>query len=229
MRIIGYDNHRVAFRSELDHGVDPLGLPRAHGYATARPLAARRAPDGEFELDLAVTPAPPAEPARPEPAQQDARPEQIAGPPVVRRRVAAYGLITSTRGLLATEFSHLTGVPGQWGLAGGGIEDDEQPSAAVAREAYEETGQRVDVAELIAVGSGRRLGVTRQGELEDLHTVRLIYRGSCPDPIDPVIHDLDGTTSAARWLPLDRWTDVPWAPRWAALIRSVLAPVRSHR
>ncbi len=228
MRIIGYDNNQAVFHCELDHGVDPLRVARSHGYATVRPLLARRAADGELELDLAVTPAPPAEPVQPEEAVVDQRRRRFTRRPVVRRRVAAYGLITSSRGLLATEFSALTQVNGQWGLAGGGIEDDEQPAAAVAREADEETGQRVEVTDLLAVGSGRRIGPTLGGTLEDLHTVRLIYRGHCPDPTDPVIHDVGGTTSDARWLPLDRWTEVPWGARWEALIATGLAAERSH-
>ncbi len=223
MRIIGYDHDRVVFRTELGHGVDPLGVALAHGYATARPLLARRAADGEFELDLAVTPTPPAVLVHPEPGQLDPRLGPERGEPKVLRRVAAYGLITSSRGLLGTEYSGLTQVEGLWGLAGGGIEDGEQPAEAVTREAYEETGQRVEVSDLLLVHHGRRIGRARDGTPEDLHTVRLIYRGHCPDPIDPVIHDLGGTTSAARWLPLDRWTDVPWAGAWPSLITAVLA------
>jgi 8-oxo-dGTP pyrophosphatase MutT (NUDIX family) len=159
----------------------------------------------------------------PEPAVVDQGRGRFGGRPTIVTRVAAYGLITSSRGLLATEFSALTKVNGQWGLAGGGIEDGEQPAAAVAREAYEETGQRVEVAELLGVGSGRRIGSTPGGALEDLHTVRLIFRGHCADPTDPVIHDVGGTTSDARWLPLDRWTEMPWGARWEALITTGLA------
>jgi 8-oxo-dGTP pyrophosphatase MutT (NUDIX family) len=227
VRIIGYDNGRSVFHSDLDHGVDPLRVARPHGYATVRPLAANRAADGELELELAVAPALPAERVEPETAVVDQGRGRSGRRPKIVSRVAAYGLITSSRGLLATEFSALTQVTGQWGLAGGGIEDGEQPAAAVAREAFEETGQRVEVAELIAVGSGRRLGPTLRGSLEDLHTVRLIYRGHCPDPTDPVIHDLGGTTSDARWLPFDRWTEVPWGARWEALITTGLAADRS--
>lgn len=230
MLVTGYDGDRIAFQHELDHGVDPFEVGRADGYRAVRPLAAHRLSTGRLTLDLAVAPTepgPPAEPAQPIP---DRGIDRLALRTLVRRpkprqRIAAYGLVTSDRGLLATEFSDQTSVAGLWGLAGGGVEEDEQPTEALVREVYEEAGQRVEVADLFLVNSARRIRrPIGPGRLQDLHTVRLFYRGRCAEPVDPVVHDVGGTTSAARWVPLDRVDDLPWAGRLAELIRSGLYP-----
>ncbi len=42
--------------------------------------------------------------------------DALAAPPPLRQRVAAYGIVLSERGLLATQFSDRTAVPGLWGL-----------------------------------------------------------------------------------------------------------------
>ena len=47
------------------------------------------------------------------------RGDEAACEPVVRQRLAAYSIVLSDRGLLATEFSERTAVPGSWGLPGG--------------------------------------------------------------------------------------------------------------
>ncbi|MFC7622537.1 NUDIX hydrolase [Microlunatus sp. GCM10028923] len=226
MLVTGYDGDRIAFQHELDHGVDPLELGRADGYRALRPLAAHRLPTGRLTLDLAVAPTEPGPPAEPAPALQDRDLDrsELTSPPKPRQRIAAYGLITSERGLLATEYSDLTSVAGLWGLAGGGVEDDEQPVEALTREAYEEAGQRVEVAELFMINSGRWIRrPLGPGLPQDLHTIRLFYRGWCAEPVEPVVHDVGGTTSAARWVPLDALSEVPWAGRLHALIESALS------
>ena len=74
----------------------------------------------------------------------------------VRQRVAAYAVVLSDRGLLATEYSDRTAVPGRWGMPGGGIDDDEQPADAVLREVagphahyFASTSTPLPVADLI--------------------------------------------------------------------------------
>lgn len=227
MRIIGYEDAEVAFRTLLDHGTDPLSAGLAHGYAAVRPLDVRRAGDGDLELDLSVVPAPTVKPTDPGPPPIDPgldldRLAENGERPVPRQRVAGYGLIMSSRGLLVTEYSDRTNAPGDWGLPGGGIKDDEQPVEAVIREAFEETGQRVEVDTMIMVHSSQWIGRSPHGRLEDFHAIRLVFRAHCPDPAEPVVHDVDGTTSAARWIPLDQWQSLPWRRGWDTLIPSVL-------
>ena len=83
-------------------------------------------------------------------------------------------------------------------MPGGGIDEGEAPVAAVVREVHEETGQPVDVGDLVLVQSSHWVGRSPHGGVEDFHAVRLIYRGTCPDPTDPVVHDQGGTTAAAK-------------------------------
>ena len=129
--------------------------------------------------------------------------------PVVRQRVAAYAVVRSSRGLLATEFSARTAVEGLWGMPGGGLDDHEEPAACVLREVAEETSQLVELGPLTAVQTSHWIGRNPHGMIEDFQAVRLIYVGSCPDPTDPVVRDRDGTTNDARWVELDEWRACP--------------------
>ena len=66
------------------------------------------------------------------------------------------------------------------------------------------TGQsieRVEDERLIDVQSQHWVGRAPSGRLEDFHAVRIVYAARCPDPTDPVVHDVGGSTSAARWVP----------------------------
>lgn len=49
---------------------------------------------------------------------------------------------------------------GLWSLIGGGVEPDEDPSDAVAREVFEETGARIRITGVIGAYGGRLLRVT---------------------------------------------------------------------
>jgi ADP-ribose pyrophosphatase YjhB (NUDIX family) len=130
------------------------------------------------------------------------------------QRVAAYALVTSTRGVLLTQFTGLTNVEGEWGLPGGGLDPGESPVEGVHREVWEETGQRVRLGELVAVQSSHWVGRAPSGVVEDFHAVRIVYAATCASPGDPVVHDVGGTTADARWfaphelgsLPLTRST-----------------------
>ena len=102
--------------------------------------------------------------------------------PVVRQRVAAYGVVVSDRGLLATQYSDRTAVDGRWGMPGGGIDVGEEPTAAVAREVHEETAQIVELGALVAVQTSHWVGRSPAGHVEDFHAVRLIYRADLPGP-----------------------------------------------
>jgi len=118
-------------------------------------------------------------------------------------------------------------VSGDWGLPGGGLEGGESPVEGVHREVWEETGQRIELDELLAVQSQHWVGRAPAGALEDFHAVRIVYAATCPEPADVVIHDVGGTTSDARWVAPDRLGDYPLTASWRNL--EVLTPLRRRR
>jgi 8-oxo-dGTP diphosphatase len=119
--------------------------------------------------------------------------------PVVLQRVAVYAIVRSARGVLLAQNSAQTNAAGTWGLPGGGLDPGELPEAALHREVWEETGQHVDLDGIGAVTTRHWVGRAPSGRLEDFHAVRLVYRATCADPTDPVVHDVDGTTAASAW------------------------------
>lgn len=207
------------FSYALGHGEDPHQLAWEQGYKVIRPLSATRHGD-DLVVTLQVTPhgrrVSPRGPQRtrtliPGPRLQDRA-------PVVRQRVAAYALVLSDRGILATEFSERTAVPGLWSLPGGGIDEGENPAQTVQREVFEETGQHVDVRRFIDVQTDHWIGHSPTGVVEDFHAVRLIYVAVCHWPVDPVVHDAGGTTADSAWISPDRWPEIPWATGAKALL-----------
>ena len=78
--------------------------------------------------------------------------------PIIRQRIAAYAIVVSERGLLATQYSSRTAVDGRWGMPGGGIDPGEEPGAAVVREVHEETAQDVELGALVAVQTSHWVG-----------------------------------------------------------------------
>ena len=206
------------FASQLAHGEDPRIAVWQHGLRFARPLTARR--DGE-DIVLTVQGAPHSHThvraRRPRGLDPDAdvQPGEV---PQVRQRIAAYAIVSSARGLLATQFSDQTHVPGQWGLPGGGVDAGEEPLETVVREAMEETGQCINPESLGDVQSDHWIGRAPNGGLEDFHAIRLGYRAHCAAPTDPVVHDVGGTTAGAMWVP---WEDVR-RHRWTSGTRSLL-------
>jgi 8-oxo-dGTP pyrophosphatase MutT (NUDIX family) len=133
------------------------------------------------------------------------------------QRVAAYAVVTSERGVLLTQFNSQTAVPGSWGLPGGGLDEGEDPVAGVHREVWEETGQRIELGQLVTIQSQHWVGRAPSGTLEDFHAVRIVYRATCPEPSEPVIHDVGGTTSDSRWFGLDELDSVPMTRSWRGL------------
>ena len=187
------------FDVHLEHGADPAVVTHDQGFVVARPLRATRDPEGELVLTLLVRPV--ADEPRPVlPGRgRDAGLQVPAGvQPEVRQRVDAYAVVTSSLGLLATEYSDRTAVPGRWGMPGGGIDDDEQPEAAVLREVAEETNQQVKLGNLVRVQTSHWIGHSPRGTLEDFQAVRLVYRATCPHPDEPKVLDVGGTTRSAR-------------------------------
>lgn len=206
------------FASCLGHGEDPRLAVGQHGLQFARPLTARR--EGE-EIVLTVQGAPHSQgqvrARRPRGLHSDAdvRPGEV---PEVRQRIAAYAIVSSSRGLLATEFSDQTHVSGQWGLPGGGVDPGEEPWDTVVREAMEETGQRIVPEALIDVQSDHWIGRAPNGVLEDFHAIRLVYRAHCNEPTDTVVYDVGGTTAAAMWVPREEIRRIRWTPGTRSLL-----------
>jgi ADP-ribose pyrophosphatase YjhB (NUDIX family) len=211
---------RTAFVHELGQGTDPRVLSHDLGFVLLRPLDAAREADGRLTLRVVVRPV-----------QDEVRPEQnvrgldagldpaVLGEVEVRQRVAAYALVTSAQGLLATEFSDRTSAPGRWGLPGGGLDDGEQPTAAVLREVCEETQQEVLLGDLVEVQTSHWVGRSPRDTIEDFHAVRLVYEATCPAPSTPVVADVGGTTESARWVPLDQWRTLAWSAGWWQILR----------
>lgn len=130
--------------------------------------------------------------------------------PIVHQRIAAYALVTSSRGLLGTVCSPRTNAHGIWMLPGGGLDPGEAPSDAVIREIFEETGQTARLERLLTMQSDHWVGRAPNGQLEDFHALRIIYAATCDDPSDPVVHDHTGTTQSAAWVAKNRWRNLPW-------------------
>jgi ADP-ribose pyrophosphatase YjhB (NUDIX family) len=213
----------AVFRHLLAHGEDPTLVPLRFGHRLVRTVDARRTPGG-IELRILVEPSGGLAPAAARPPGRDADLEVAADEPVrVLQRVAAYAVVISGRGLLATQYSHRTGAGGRWGLPGGGVDSGEEPAAAVGREVTEETSQEVGVDGLIAVQSGHWVGRSPRGDVEDFHAVRLVYAAHCDDPGNPRVLDVDGTTAAARWVPLSHWESLDWTTGWREVLTGLPA------
>jgi len=156
----------------------------------------------------------------------DLLPEQAVGAVRVQR-LAAYALVVGVRGVLLTQLSGRTHSVGRWGLPGGGVEPGETPQEAVRREVREETGQVIRLGRVHSVSDGHWIGRAPDGRVEDFHAVRLVWRAVCDEPSEPVVHDLDGTTAAAAWVPPARVGDRPASDAWAALLRAEFPPAGS--
>ncbi|HKX65972.1 MAG TPA: NUDIX domain-containing protein [Intrasporangium sp.] len=153
------------------------------------------------------------------PRDPDVAPDETGDP---FQRVAAYALVTSEHGLLLTQFNDQTHIPGEWGLPGGGLEEGETPAEGVHREVWEETGQRIALDRLVDVQSSHWIGRAPNGVVEDFHAIRIVYRATCREPRDIVIHDVGGTTADARWVPVARLGDYRLSRSWHHLSEAYL-------
>lgn len=121
--------------------------------------------------------------------------------PVLRQRLACYGVVVHERRLLLTRLSPLTPSPGRWTLPGGGVDHGEHPLRAVVREVHEETGMHVEVDRLAEVGAEHFTGRSPRGVLEDFHAVRLLVTARPLEVREPEVLDVGGSTDEARWVP----------------------------
>ncbi|WP_270886274.1 NUDIX hydrolase [Pedococcus sp. 5OH_020] len=205
----------------LEHGADPVRQLLGTGWAEPVLQDARRQYDGSLALEYSVVDARTG--AVPGPTTDGATGAGgsgggSAGASVVRtdpglvlapgetahphQRTAAYAVVRSDRGVLLTELSDRTSAPGRWTLPGGGLDPGEEPVAALHREVWEESGQRVDRVQLLEVQTSHWVGRAPSGRLEDFHAVRIVYAARCPSPTDPVVHDVGGSTASVAWVPL---------------------------
>lgn len=202
----------------LRHGEHPESLLGQHGLRAERPLRAGLAAEGALEVAYRVTRADGIRQEGDDDLESfrdaDIGPDEVAEP---HQRVAAYAVVTSERGVLLTQFNSQTHVAGDWGLPGGGLDPGEAPVDGVLREVWEETGQQVDLGELVTIQSQHWIGRAPNGVVEDFHAVRIIYVATCPEPRDIVIHDEGGTTSDARWVPFGELRAVPLTRSWRRL------------
>ena len=211
------------FTVPLPHGRDPAVTAYDLGFVIEHPIDAYRDGDGELVLRFAVRPVVDETRPRQRPAGRDAglvvaEDEE----PITRQRIAAYAIVVSECGLLATQYSSRTSVDGRWGMPGGGIDPGEEPGAAVVREVHEETAQDVELGPLVAVQTSHWVGRSPGGQVDDFHAVRLVYRAACPEPGEPVVLDVGGTTADARWVPLDGWRSVAWTVNWREALEQLL-------
>lgn len=218
---------RPVWSFTLGHGEDPHQVAWERGYRVLRPLSASGTTEDLVVTLLVTRHGRRIVPRGPQRARTTVR-GQLVGEPVVRQRVAAYAMVLSARGLLATEFSDRTAVGGMWGLPGGGVDPGENPAEAVQREVYEETGQRIDHIRFVDVQSDHWIGHSPSGILEDFHAVRLIYVAECPEPAEPVVHDVGGTTSNSRWVRPDDLRSVAWINGSRALLGKHAAALVKH-
>ena len=221
MRIIGVEvgGGTPVFDRVLPHGADPHRLAWEKGYRIIRPLSVNGTlPSLTLTLQVARHGRRVSYRGLQRTRSMDPGLDLDGVLPVVRQRVAAYAIVLSARGILATEFSDKTAVAGMWGLPGGGIDAGESPATAVVREVVEETGQQLEISHLLDVQSDHWIGRSPAGLVEDFHAVRIIFAGRCPEPTEPAVQDTGGTTSAAAWVPLESWTRAAWSSSARALL-----------
>lgn len=217
--VVGCRAGRDVVTFALAHGEDPVAGLERRGWAGR--VETVDGVLGDLTLRYAV-----------EPVAHDAAPEDPVGPegPGLSRserlriephqRVAAYAVVVAHGRLLLTQLAPRTGAAGRWNLPGGGIDPGEGPADAVVREVAEETGQVVEDVRLVDVMSQHWVGRSARG-LEDYHAVRLLHTARCAEPTRPVVHDVGGSTSDARWVPLDDLSSVEVVASVRVALRAV--------
>lgn len=200
IEVVGRHEGVEVARFTLEHGRDVRAGLLARGWG-GRPAAVVRPSPDMLVISYDVLPADPVEElvaltVPPDPGLTEA---DIAAAHR-HQRLAAYAVVRSHRGVLLTQLSARTNVPGQWNLPGGGIEPHEDPLEGLVREVHEETGQVVEDLRLLTVLTRHWVGRAPSGRVEDFHAVRLFHTAVCPAPTDPVVHDVGGSTEQARWV-----------------------------
>lgn len=131
--------------------------------------------------------------------------------PFRMQRLAVYALLRrpsrspgrAGEEVLLTRLSERAAFPGRWTLPGGGIEHGETPSDALVREVAEETGLLCKPRGMVAVHDTHFSGTAPSGRLEDYHGVHLVFTADLVDDTEPRVVEVDGTTDAVAWVPVD--------------------------
>lgn len=228
MRIVGVlaPGSGICVEGVLEHGEDPRMLLWRRGWVLSR-LLSTYLDDSGIVLTAQVRPrTPSARPPKIKNRGLDPHLHIADGEVAVpRQRVAAYAIVRSQRGVLGTQCSDRTAIPGLWQLPGGGLERGETPSAGVMREINEETAQQVRIDRLLDVQSDHWVGRSPTGVLEDFQALRIIYSAICDTPSQPVVLDVGGTTRQASWVPLRRWRSLPWTSGARSLLDRYLTRI----
>jgi ADP-ribose pyrophosphatase YjhB (NUDIX family) len=143
--------------------------------------------------------------------------------PFRRQRVAAYAYVERDGSLLLTRNSALGPHPGVWTLPGGGVDHGEAPAATVLRELHEECGFRGELGPLLSVDDHHFTGVAPNGRREDFHAIRIVFRASVPEGIEPHVVEVDGTTDAVAWVPIE---ELEAERQVSSLVRAAVAAAR---
>lgn len=216
IEVVAVQEGTVVDTFRLEHGADPDAELALRGWSGAPQSVNRSSSDG-LRLTYAVTPgvrpaAPWAGSASHATVERDrGLAETDVANAVPYQRIAAYAVVRSSRGILMTELSTRTNAAGLWNLPGGGLDPGEDPTDAVVREVHEETSQHVSDVRLLTVRTRHWVGRAPNGRVEDFHAVRLFHTAHCAEPADPVVIDVDGSTSAARWVTETELASLPLA------------------
>lgn len=118
------------------------------------------------------------------------------------RRFGAYGLVTDPEGrILLSRIAQNYPGAGHWHLPGGGTDFAEQPAEGLVREVYEESGQHVEVDDLLEVTFFHNpTAMGPEGVPLDWFSVRAIFRARVISPtVLRVMEAAGGSTVEARW------------------------------
>ncbi|NYD43373.1 NUDIX hydrolase [Nocardioides panaciterrulae] len=130
--------------------------------------------------------------------------------PFRKQRVAAYALVLHEDEVLLTRISPRGHHAGWWTLPGGGVDHGESPREALEREMEEECGVPCTIGALLDVHDVHFSGTAPSGRHEDFHAVHLVFEATVPEDAEPRVVELDGTTDAVAWAPIDALGGEDW-------------------